>query len=834
MTGRAWFASLVLVAWSSLSTPAAAMVWPNTIEQVERDLASEDVSDRRKAAEALLELPQSAARRLLPRALADADPHVRMAAAEAAIRVRFEPASQVVRGWLSDREARVRQVAAQVLGVFSPDREAVAGLGRALADPEVDVRLAAAQALGSTRLPEATLALLGHLDDSNPQVQVAVISALERLRDPRSIMPLVGKIQDTRSIVRRAVARALGTLGGPRVVSGLVLALRDSDPLVRVAAVVALGRSGASEAVDALASVLEQDDDITVRVTAVEALGMHRNERTARLVIGTLDSNRAELRTQAQQTLVRIASSVVDTLGDCLRDQPSPLRADGCALALARSGSPKAFAWIRTAWEQRAVSASAALEAFAALQDPQSLPIVLEALLSDDPTIRRHAVVAAGEVLRRAAPDGRAVEPIAVALGRTRGKPQERVALITLLGQTGEPRAAKWLLPFAGQKAPLRLRVAALHALGRVGARQHSQLLVQALEDEHPRIRREAAIALRRMGDAAVAPALLTILEQASQQDRLAAALALAGPLSRADDPKIAKRVARLIAGSGGGLRDALIEALGRMRGAEGPRQLVQLAASSRGETRQKVAEALAEHRSQAATLMQLAADRDSRVRANAVWALGIAGSAQALPLLSEALTDRDVAVAGNAAAAMARLFQGMKPAKAGAQNPLEPVPAALCAALEDERAYVRANVVSALRLLGQRCAKHPARWLVVRDASPLVRQRAARLLQSRSELSPEDTRALERCVAEDVDGRVAAACLEPTTAAAAPKEAQDVVVFVVGGGETQPTKQAPFALVLADDLIRLGVADRRGAVFEARAPVGEVHLEVPAPLAEE
>ena len=43
---------------------------------------------------------------------------------------------------------------------------------------------------------------------------------------------------------------------------------------------------------------------------------------------------------------------------------------------------------------------------------------------------------------------------------------------------------------------------------------------------------------------------------------------------------------------------------------------------------------------------------------------------------------------------------------------------------------------------------------------------------------------------------------------------------------------RAPFALVLPDGLMRLGVTDRRGALFEQAAPRGEVMLEVPAPLA--
>jgi hypothetical protein len=58
------------------------------------------------------------------------------------------------------------------------------------------------------------------------------------------------------------------------------------------------------------------------------------------------------------------------------------------------------------------------------------------------------------------------------------------------------------------------------------------------------------------------------------------------------------------------------------------------------------------------------------------------------------------------------------------------------------------------------------------------------------------------------------------------------LTVFVVPDGSTAPVARAPFALVLADGTLRLGISDRRGVLFEAQAPDGEVELAVPAALA--
>jgi hypothetical protein len=93
----------------------------------------------------------------------------------------------------------------------------------------------------------------------------------------------------------------------------------------------------------------------------------------------------------------------------------------------------------------------------------------------------------------------------------------------------------------------------------------------------------------------------------------------------------------------------------------------------------------------------------------------------------------------------------------------------------------------------------------------------------------PADRRSLQRCAAEDKNATVALRCSKP---AAAPEGTEDVGVFIVPDGRSAPAPRAPFALVRADGLLRLGTADRRGEIFEMAAPRGTIRLSVPAPLA--
>jgi hypothetical protein len=94
---------------------------------------------------------------------------------------------------------------------------------------------------------------------------------------------------------------------------------------------------------------------------------------------------------------------------------------------------------------------------------------------------------------------------------------------------------------------------------------------------------------------------------------------------------------------------------------------------------------------------------------------------------------------------------------------------------------------------------------------------------------SREDQRAISRCVAGDKSGLVASAC---RAARSLSSVTAPVLVMVVPDGRAAPLPSAPFALKRADGLIRSGLADRRGAVFERAAPGGPLSLVVPGALA--
>lgn len=810
-----------LVLSLSVMGEARGFVWPNTAERIEKQLGHSDVAQRRKAALRLGELPPSMARRLVLKALTDGDDEVRLAAADVAMDLRLKSAGEQVVAWLNDPERRVRQAAAELLRV-SPVARAVAPLGRVLGDPDPGVRAAAAAALGAAGSKDAAMPLLGHLDDSVPQVRRAVVMALAKLADKRAVVPLIGKVQDSHPIVRHAVARALGELGDARAASALVLALRDSEETVRVAALEALGRLKDGPAALAIVSLIGEDPRPSVRAAALEALARIGTPEALDALIAELGREDPNSGSSVRGALAELGKQAVPRLEKCLVGQPAQRLADGCALALADVGTPRAASLIIDALRRGVVRPRAALAALAKLEDPSAVPTVLEHLADPDPFVRRAAIDAAAVLLDPKTPDGRAVEPIAKALDRAKSSDAERAALARLLGRTGSPRAVAALAPIAEAADDLELRIAAIQGLGMLGPAKQDAALLAALDDEEASVRLAAAVALRRSASGAAARALLDRLEGAAEQDRSALAIALGGALERSKDARDAERTERLLRASLGGERDALIEAMGRISGAAGSKRLVALASQSADiADRAKVAEALASHPEAKAALEKLAEDVDGSVRANAIWSLGALGGSGDVALLTRALADRDVAVAGNAAAALGRVGRRTKAR----------VSPALCQALADSRSYVRANALAGLGIAGARCPGGEERAIVLRDPGAIARRAAARLLAGVASGSPElDRAALAACSAEDPDGSVAAACARRPESPRSGSE--PVLVYVVPVGESAPQPRAPFALVRADGSLRLGVSDRRGVVFEHDAPRGELSLAVPAPLA--
>lgn len=807
---RSTFALIAVLVCSSL--PAKAVLWPSTIQHIEQDLHAQDVEVRRRAAQSLRDLPASTGVRLSRAALDDADIEVRLTALDACLAFGVPGLGEHLVPWLTDGERRLRLAAAEAL-VENPTPRAVASLGRALSDADAGVRSAAAEALGKSGAPEATLALLGHLDDATPEVRRDVARALGELGDARAVTPLIGKIQDARPIVREGVAEALAQLGDARAVSALVLTVHDADDTVRVAALAALSRIAEPNAVPSIAAVLRSSTD-RVRSAALDALSHIDSPAALKSLIDELGpDDPGRPRSEVVSALGRAGARAVPALRACLSAESEPDKLDGCALALGATHDRSAAPALRDALGRGALRPAPALDALAELGAPESLPTVLE-YLSDTDALVRHSAFAAGKaLLDPRKPDGRAVEPLSRALAKARNQRAEQLDLLELLGQTGAPRAALVLLPFAASGDDIAIRTRALTALGFLGEAGQAPTLLAALDDDSGSVRLAAALSLGRLPLEGRAQDLLARLEKADDRLRPLLGLALGGLVSHTREKLVVARLEKALTLARGPERDALLELLGRVPLPEAVAALDRVVEASRSAAdRAKYAEALAAHPTERARLVALLSDPSTAVRANAAWSLGEIGTAAETPALERLLSDPEVSVAGNALEALARIA-----ARAHAK-----IQARACALIASPRATLRALALRSLRASGERCEHGEELAALARDRSDFVRQSAAALLRDVPR-NQRDFAALSRARERDPSGAVAAECeARPQTP---PEGTEPTSIVIIPPGEDLPAPAQPFGLLRADGLVRLGTSDRRGQVFELAAPHGSLSL---------
>jgi len=238
-------------------------------------------------------------------------------------------------------------------------------------------------------------------------------------------------------------------------------------------------------------------------------------------------------------------------------------------------------------------------------------PLLRARMEAEDPSVRAEAYAAAGEIGERWSTN-------LLLEGLQAVHAEERQPVISALGRTGDPRAAKEIVPFVNTRG---LVFASLEALGELGNADALPAVKKMADSDEAVVRVYAAVALWKLGDKEDATAKIDELIQN-------------------EDPTV---------------RSVLAEQLGSITDPGAQSRLAALAADDSKEVRVEALRAIAEQRRPefVPTLREAAGDPDYEVSTLALTALGHVGGPDSLGEITPLLDSENPYVALSAAVAV-------------------------------------------------------------------------------------------------------------------------------------------------------------------------------------
>lgn len=527
-------------------------------------MESSDPDERRAAAEEVGALNAEASLDSFTPALDAEDWRIRRTAvrtlAETADRELLQSLVEMLR-----RQHRSFSTLSSALKVLSmSDVPMTAPLVELLSDPDDDLRIQAALALGEQQDSAAIEPLMRALDDSHPNVRFHVIEALGRLRATDAVDVLADIVESDDLYLAYAAIDALALINDRRVAPRLAPLL--ANPELRDAVAGALGMLGDDAAVVPLVETLNAHPDATEAVAialaaierrdsrelgdsshVAEAVRAHVSpdgqkhlidaveraspEALAALtrVVGWIPSDRAAatlvqllshapVRDLAIDALEMRGEAVVELLRAAL-DDDDPAVVLAAVTGLGRIGSRHATSALVRLLDERSEVAVAAAGALARIGDPDAFEPLL-AHAGHPHVAVRQAVVGALNAI------GHAAMPDRIAALIESGDPFLRESAVRIAGYFGYDSTVDALL-MRGEDPEEAIRAAAVEHLPFIDDPRVFEAVQKGLGDSSPKVRAAAARALARIEDHGAHDALLWALRDADLWVRYYAARAL-------------------------------------------------------------------------------------------------------------------------------------------------------------------------------------------------------------------------------------------------------------------------------------------------------------------
>ena len=356
-------------------------------------LASDRAAVRRAVIGALHSLGHPRMPQDVRRLLLNSNPHIRESAVRIAGYFGYSECAASLLQAIHDSDENVRRAAVESLPNVEEER-VLPVLKTALGDESPKIRAAAAQSLGHLESVASVSQLMQALGDPDAWVRYYAARALGQIRSPESIDSLADALRsDAATQVRIAAADALGSIGGRRTVSLLAPFVNSEDEDLARAALLALGMVGHPDALHPILSVLRSSSSAPRRLAAVRAIAARRDDDAAEALQWTAAADSDETVADAAiEELARMATT--ESIAALLRLASDRRLREKAIVHISRLGQAHLGLIKGGLSSPQLETRRAVVEALGRMKHPEASEALSGALDDDRPEVRLAALLA--------------------------------------------------------------------------------------------------------------------------------------------------------------------------------------------------------------------------------------------------------------------------------------------------------------------------------------------------------------------------------------------------------------------------------------------------------
>lgn len=447
-----------------------------------------------------------------------------------------QPAIPALKIALQDHEKNVRLAAANVLGAIH-HYDACDALIEALQDHEINVRYVAIEALAKIPSQKSVIPLTDILESDDDWLKLPAISALGNIGDYRATPYLIQIAQQP--LCLQTAIEALGNIGDERGIPCILDALQASDKEIRKTAV--LSMQHITQKLDKFHAMIEQpstyhqtfksacteemmhslieltdDKDFTLALAAIKLLGWSGQQEAAYILLEKLGND--QLVETIAEALIYIGANAILPLSD-------------------------SYEQTRSLEKQCLI-----LECLREIGGEHVLELLLKYLEDSDEEFLTHAILKSLSsptcisilLADKTCQPSRYIQPLIAHMPQylTSPHPLVRAEAIGLWGQIRGDEVFDDLMN-ATKDADPTVRMKAIPYLGYFAQKNPDLLqhLISFLSDDHPNIRKQAALALGNTEYPDAFSALLLVLDESNALVRRAAVSSIGKLLVRCSTP---------------------------------------------------------------------------------------------------------------------------------------------------------------------------------------------------------------------------------------------------------------------------------------------------------